>query len=113
MSEQFTTSKYVLKVLDPAKNKRAEHMAHNYFSWAKDSTIWTIYGKPCDKNAKAYFSILEDKNVEGGIDFRCGSRTLHSWCCGYRLQYNDNLSYLIYHTRDNVYCIVLQSKPIW
>ena len=110
MTERFVTSRYTLKVLDISKNKKALYMLKKYFSWSKDSTIFTIYGKPCDANVKAYYRLKDDMVADNGFDFRCGNPTCHSWCCAYQVPAYGDLSYLIYHTRDNVYCIAIP-KP--
>ena len=109
MNVSHTSSHYYFeRVLDPQKNKKALQMLKNYYSWAKDSTVFTIYkSDPCEKNVKAFWQIRDDMFAENGLDLRCGNPTCHSWCCAYRVPVRDNLFYLIYHTRDNVYCIYI------
>ena len=41
----YQTCDYYLRVLDPTKNKKANHFLRNYIRWSKDSTIFTIYSK--------------------------------------------------------------------
>ena len=107
----LTTCRYQFnKVLNPETNKHAMRMLTNYFSWDKESSIFSIYGKPCDKNIKAYYRLRDDMAGDNGYDFRCGNPTCHSWCCAYRIpghcdSSGKSDSYLIYHTRDNVYAI--------
>lgn len=100
----YQTCDYYLRVLDPIKNKKANHFLRNYIRWSKNSTIFTIYSKPCDSNIKAYYAIKEQMYVDNGFDFRCGNHSTHRWSCAYRIPYGEK-SLLIYHTRDNVYCI--------
>lgn len=99
----YTTAHYHLKVLNPAKNKKALGMLSSYFSWDKDSTIWTIYGKPCYDNEKAFCALRNEMRDDNGYDLRCGNQSCYSWSLAYRTPDG----YLIYHTRDNVYCIYI------
>lgn len=105
--ETITTSYYTLKVMNPKTNKKAMYMLTEYFSWDKESTIWTIYKKPCYENEKAFCNLRSEMQQDNGFDLRCGNPSCHSWCLAYRIPGYSNDSYLIYHTRDNVYCIYI------
>ena len=114
--ETITTSHYTLKVMNPFTNKKALHFLKNYIKWKKDSTIWTIYGKPCYENEKAFCKLRQEMRDDNGIDLRCGNQSCHSWSLAYRIPgYVDSLGvilteYLIYHTRDNVYAILIDRR---
>lgn len=105
-TEVLSTSSYFLIPRDPYKNKQAGYQLKNYFSWEKESTIFSIYKKPCTVNINAYYRIRNDMLLEHGYDLRCGNQTYHSWCCAYRIKAANN-EYLIYHTRDHVYCVII------
>ena len=108
MSKDFlSTSYYILRILNPETNKKAKHMLECYKKWEEGSTITSIYTKPCSANIKAYDNIRQQMIADGGKDLRCGNQTCHSWCCGYVITIYKNISYLIYHTREHVYCIAM------
>ena len=107
-----TNSGYYLQVRNPKTNKRYQKIVNNYFSFKEESTIHTIYKKPCTKNCEAFIELKYQCSLDNGYDLRVGNPTCHSWCLGYRLngvsEEDGTVSnYLIYHTRDNIYCILL------
>ena len=101
------TTHYELKVLNPSKNKKANRFMLSYNRWNKNSTIWTIYNKPCYDNEKAFCKLRNECKDDNGYDLRCGNQSCHSWSLAYKILSTDGNEYLIYHTRDNVYCISL------
>lgn len=109
MSKDYLiTSYYVLRIMNPEINKRAKYMLECYKKWEEGSTIKSIYKtKPCSANIGAYDIIRQQMIADGGHDLRCGNPTCHSWCCAYVITLYKNVNYLIYHTREHVYCIMM------
>lgn len=104
--EYLTTSYYTLRIMNPATNKKARCMIECYNNWKEGSTITSLYAKkPCSTSIEAYDAIRQQMFADGGKDFRCGNPTCYSWCCAYIITVRTNHSYLIYHTRDHVYCV--------
>lgn len=102
----LNTSRYFLIPRDPSRNKQADYQLKNYLRWEKESTIFSIYNKPCTTDKNAYYKIRNDMVLEHGYDLRCGNPTKYSWCCAYRIKAS-NHEFLIYHTRDRVFCVII------
>lgn len=88
-------------------SQKACSLINAYNSMKTDSTIYTCYAKPSKEKVSAYENIKREAYDNNGYSVRTGRANTYNFSMGYKINCDDGLTYLIYHTatRTQAACI--------
>lgn len=92
--------------------KKAQRIIHMYEYTKKGDSIYTAYGRPSERKISAFYIILREMEKVGGWGMRITGAGSDVFSCAYQVKDGSDITYLIYHTPDNRFCIEYK-VPEW
>ena len=90
-----------------APTQKAQRVIHMYEYTTKGDSIFKAYGKPSDKKVYAFNEILKEMQTVGGYGMRITGAGSDVFSCAYRVKDGAGFEFLVYHTPDNRFAILL------
>lgn len=92
--------------------QKAERVIHMYEYTKKGDSIYTAYGKPSGRKVEAFNEIKTEMEMVKGFNMRITGAGSDVFSCAYQVKDGSDITYLIYHTPSNRFCIEYK-VPEW
>ena len=94
------------------ETQKGERVIHMYEYTKKGDSIFKAYAKPSQRKVDAFHEILKEMQDMKGWDIRITGAGCDVFSCAYQVKDGSGITYLIYHTPCNRFCIEYK-VPDW
>lgn len=92
--------------------QKGERVIHMYENSRKGDSVFKAYGRPSQHKISAFNEIVKEMSDVNGFGMRITGAGSDIFSCAYQVKDGSGITYLIYHTPCNRFCIEYK-VPDW